>query len=333
MRCTSQFLTHQTPLSQSLAKEASDLSLNSEQIKRAIEATNTLAYLKTLEKSASDRTTEFPVADYNEVIRIASVPESLIKEASFVDAPAAVTPTEEFKTEFPELSQKEIMIGLHKEASINDRALEDCLDESKILAKQLVKLASEIKQDPQALDKLSATVEHDFEKVAYLVFGEPKQKTNTVRGMFKEAGLSKVELLASLYKEANELVAEIRQRQEWQKQAQEVFEQEKQAGLASWAAGKIGAGIGKVVGPVVKAPFKGAAAGARFAGAKVNNAVANTSVGKALTMKKIEPSKTTKRVIGAGTVLAGAAIDASMYKPKVNPNTGNGGDIWDKMNG
>ena len=75
-RCTAIFLTKQASLSEALAKEAMDLELNPDQIHRAIEATNTVAYLKQLEESP-DRTFEFPVADYKEVIAKMVLPEEV----------------------------------------------------------------------------------------------------------------------------------------------------------------------------------------------------------------------------------------------------------------
>lgn len=75
-RCTAVFLNKQASLSEALAKEAMDLELNPDQIKRAIEATNTVAYLKQLEDSP-DRTFEFPVADYKEVIAKMVLPEQV----------------------------------------------------------------------------------------------------------------------------------------------------------------------------------------------------------------------------------------------------------------
>ena len=50
-----QFLNNKIPLSLGLAKQAAAAQLNSDQIKRAVEATNTIAYLKVLSMS-DDRT-------------------------------------------------------------------------------------------------------------------------------------------------------------------------------------------------------------------------------------------------------------------------------------
>jgi hypothetical protein len=330
VRCSRQLTNHGISLNESLAKEASVLGLNSEQVKRAIEATNTISYLATLEKSAGERTTEFPLADYNEVIRAASIPDSLSlqKEASFKDAPAKVEATTPvFHVGFPDLSEKESHIGLHKHAQINDRALEDAIGYSNVVASKLIKLATEIKKDPQGLEKLSAVIETDFEKISSLVFGEFKAKRDTIPAMFKQAELKSVTDMAALYKEATELVFQIAKRKELQKQANEKFMIEKKAGLLS----SIGNFAGKAIGGIVKAPFKavGAIGGAGLKA--VNNAVADTGLGQAAMLAKKPISTGVKRTLAVGSVAAGAALDASMYTPKTNPNTGNGGDVWAKL--
>lgn len=78
--CVTQYMNKQASLSEAIAKEAQCLELNSDQTKRVIEAANTIAYLRQLEKAA-DRTFEFPVADYSEVMGKMCIPE-LQKAAS-----------------------------------------------------------------------------------------------------------------------------------------------------------------------------------------------------------------------------------------------------------
>lgn len=330
VRCTTQFLTNQTSLNSSLAKEAADLGLNSEQVKRAVEATNTLAYLKNLEKSASERTVEFPLADYTEIIRLASMPEALLKEATAPVAEAVVE--SKFEVAFPELTTKEAMIGLHKEASINDRALEDAVAHSNVVRDQLIKSAATLAKDPLALDKLSAVVEADaFEKIARLVFKEDKVKRDTVPSMFKEADLKSSKDIAALYKQACDLVFDIARRTELQKKANAIFEVEKQAGLGSAVGGMAGKALGSLTRLAAKGIMAPPVAAIR-GGAKAGwNAVAKTGVGKALAMTPKTQTMGGKLAVMGVVGGAGAALDASMYKPKQNPTTGNGGDVWNKL--
>jgi hypothetical protein len=78
VKCAAQFMSKQASLSEAISKEAQALQLNPEQIKRSIEATNTITYLRQLE-DAGDRTKEFPLADYKEVMAFMVLPE---KQAS-----------------------------------------------------------------------------------------------------------------------------------------------------------------------------------------------------------------------------------------------------------
>lgn len=78
--CVTKFMQKQASLTEAIAKEAMDLELNSDQTKRVIEATNTIAYLRQLEKAA-DRTFEFDVADYNNVMATMCIPEDMLKAA------------------------------------------------------------------------------------------------------------------------------------------------------------------------------------------------------------------------------------------------------------
>ncbi|HET8686060.1 MAG TPA: hypothetical protein VFM18_05270 [Methanosarcina sp.] len=82
------FINNRVPLSEGLAKQASMNDLNSEQIQRCVEATNTITQLK-LMSVAEDRTFEFPLCKYAEVMVHATFPE-LDKEAGFFDTVRSV---------------------------------------------------------------------------------------------------------------------------------------------------------------------------------------------------------------------------------------------------
>lgn len=78
--CVSQFIQKTASLNEAISKEAQALELNPDQTKRVIEASNTIAYLRQLEKSA-DRTFEFEVADYSKVMAHMCMPEDMLKSA------------------------------------------------------------------------------------------------------------------------------------------------------------------------------------------------------------------------------------------------------------
>ena len=78
------FINNKVPLSHGLAKQASVHELNSEQIQRCVEASNTIAHLKLL-GVAEDRTFEFPLCKFAEVMQHAAAPD-LEKSAGILKA-------------------------------------------------------------------------------------------------------------------------------------------------------------------------------------------------------------------------------------------------------
>lgn len=84
------YINKQVPMNCSIAQRATDLELNPEQIKRVIEAANSIGYLKLL-SMAQDRTFEFPVASYEEVMKEMTMPE-ISKEAQVDTAKEEILP-------------------------------------------------------------------------------------------------------------------------------------------------------------------------------------------------------------------------------------------------
>lgn len=78
------FINNRTPLSEGLAKQAAANDLNCDQIQRCVEASNTIAHLKLL-SVAEDRTFEFPLCKFAEVMEKAATP-NIEKSAGIVSA-------------------------------------------------------------------------------------------------------------------------------------------------------------------------------------------------------------------------------------------------------
>lgn len=89
VKVVSQFMTKQAGLSDSIAYEAKNMELNPEQIKRVIETSNTVAYLRQLE-DAHDRSFEFPVAEYNQVMSHMVLPDMTKIACDTVDNPEKI---------------------------------------------------------------------------------------------------------------------------------------------------------------------------------------------------------------------------------------------------
>lgn len=375
VQCTSDFFNKEIPLNTSLAKQASFRGLNSDQLQRAVEATNTLTYLKSIDV-AKDRTTEFPVADYKEIVKMASIPESILApglntgstvEPSPVEKQASVNVEDKMAFSFPTLTPMEQFVHLRKYAQINNRALERAKDDLEIAGLQLVKLAKEIKQNPQGLEHLSATsIEDDkFEKVAGLVFGKEVKRLDFVSGMFKSAQINSAQSFVDLYKQAETLYGEVEYRTKAQTQIEQGLEKVSFLGAAAKAiravsktltgnsrfieratplavnkpARNLGRMAGSAVGGAVSGTVKtvGTTVGKTVSGLgtyvknKAQNALAGTPVGKELKVPTKAMSPVVKRNLGIATVVGGGVLDASMYTPAVNPAKDMSGRVWDAL--
>lgn len=207
--CVTQFLNKQASLSQAIAKEAQELELNSDQTKRVIEASNTVAYLRQLEKAA-DRTFEFPLADYSEVMSIMCIPTSSLDKQASQEEPEKEDEKKEEKEE-PEDEDKEKAEIQEKKAMLLKEFFRAKSNLEKIacykidLHMQLVDAASVLTKDPIGLEKLAQIVEEDhFNAMTNLCGLEKRAQANVV--------LTDKELLPAikvygLYKEAKQTIA------------------------------------------------------------------------------------------------------------------------------
>jgi len=319
------FLNDKIPLSVGIAKEASAHGFNSEQIKRTIEATNNITYLKMLSE-AEDRTFEFPVANYKEVLAHMVLPDGLPK-TSTPDAQKEVqasAPNLEKTAMDKKAAETEYILGLSKEAQFklleteyesNRKHLEHLSGYSSILAEKLIKQAKLVNADPVAMDKLaSITDENQFSQLSYLVTGDVKTYRNLGSyDMFKEASLREVKALASLHKEACNVVEELKERKNNHARLEPLVKkaafmgigsstpsptipQVKPVNVGQQAGSVIGKGIGKVVKTVAKAPLTAA-----------------------------------KNAKALGGLATGPLLDAVAYDPGVNSTTGLSNDVWSAL--
>jgi hypothetical protein len=334
------FLNDKIPLSQGLAKQAAAYEMNSEQIHRAVEATNSIAYLKVLEMSA-DRTVEFPLCKYAEVMRAVALPEdfsmSKIATAARIAAPLQedgrlpLNSQEEACKMAKDLVAAEQQVYFLKMASENALQLEQLKDRSITIVPELFKAAGVIKADPQGLEKLAAAFEgRDLALLTKLVYGEVINQSNT--GIFKEAELQSVKKVQALVKEAQEVSAGIKEKEELQTRANLV----KQAGIAS-IIGKgvqmFGTGIGKTISTPVSAVAKTMGQAIKNTSSNMVNKVLPTTNKIREGLGKIPLSPTAKKV-GVGAVLGTgllAATDAAVYSPGKNKDTGGSRDAWDTL--
>lgn len=330
------FLNQKVPLSQGLAKQAAYAELNSEQIQRAVEATNSIAYLKILQMS-DDRTVEFPLAKYAEVMSYVAVP-SVEKQASVVTMEKVASTTPQVKEEtVPTFEQTEKLNFFIKEASANKTALENLELESINVQEQLFKQAALIKKDVAWMDKLACvTTEAEFGPLSVLVSGE-KQSYRDLKdlGLFKEANLKQVGQFAELYKQAREIVREMAERKELQKRADDVSRAQRSMfkNPINSAAGSLGKAIGSAAGTVAAAPGKAVGAmGASLKNSFKENLKGMAGEAKPSVSQAAKATSSTLKPVGKAIgSLGGMAMDVAFYDPGKDSSTGRSNDVWDAL--
>lgn len=207
------FLNDKVPLSDGIAKQASELELNSDQIKRVVEASNTIAYLK-LQKEASDKTFEFPVANYEGVMQSMCIPESAT-EAPVADALDKQASLEEEHEYTPD--QNMVQSWLLKSALDNKSKLEKIAVDKEVLYYDMIDAARKLSKQQYALEKLAEVCEEDdFTKLASFFCKEIPTLENRV---FRDSELEEARGLLALYKQAKELLKEEEERTELHKKA------------------------------------------------------------------------------------------------------------------
>lgn len=284
------FLNDKVPLSEGLAKQASLHELNSEQIQRAVEAANSICYLKII-KVAEDRTIEFPLCKTAEVMAHISVPSS--SDHSYTDTQIEKVAAFE-KTEVGySLTPNEQFIMLTKLAAENSMKLETAEGELLVVEHILYKKAELLATDPRAQAKLSH-VGVSLEKVAEI--------TEQVSGsfIFKEADLKLTKEVVALTKRAEELREDIAHRAELQKSA-ELAKKALSLNPLNWA--------GRAIGATVSAPFKMLGRGLKNTVQGVGHKIAPGSISK-------PTGKGIGKVLAAGSVAASVGFDSIMYNPK-----------------
>lgn len=245
VRCASKYMAKQASLNEAISEEGRAMELNSDQLKRVIETTNTVAYLRQLQ-DASDRTFEFPVADYNNVMLKMAMPLNLLdKEAGEKPAqtasPSNIQGSQQVPT--PEFSQQEKVAMLSKELLKCAAVMDDIIHEKARLTKSLLTKSASLGKIDFALEKLAYVVEEqDFSPMANLL-GLEKSASVYKDLVFTDKELDEVTDLYGMYKEAKSLIQKEKDTEEFIKRASNIL-----GSALGWAGSKLGAGVGKVIG-------------------------------------------------------------------------------------
>lgn len=210
------FIDHKISLSDGIAKVASEMELNPDQIKRVVETCNTVTYL-TLQKQAEERDFEFKVADYNGVMAAMTIPSKIdgtVTEAEFKEAQEKQA-SEQYSYEPDEQT---LRAWTTKEWLKNKDMLDKLAYDQAACLMNIGDLAVSFKKDEYALEKLAEiTDEITYIKLATLIGANPKTALRS--HIFKEAELTDARKLVELIKEAQALVKETEERQGLEKRA------------------------------------------------------------------------------------------------------------------
>ncbi len=323
------FLNDKVSLSEGLAKFASHYEMNSEQVQRAVEATNSIAYLKVL-SMADDRTVEFPLCKYAEVMAELTLPAGILEKAAAATTEPKGTETIMEKVasapafEATPLKDVEKQVMFIKLAAQNKRDLQALKEQSMFMGPDLLKAASDLKKDPQALEKLASVVTGvEFQKLSTLVFGTAQTYADT--GLFKTAELKEATGLAGMLKQAEALVADIKHKEGLDKEAFLGAT----ASLFGRAVGTLASAPVKVVGKAIGRSAHNLGQSAKSVGVAAGNKV-RTAVGKAPMPMPVVNKK--RFGLGAGlAVAAGVGFDASMYSPGTDKTTGRSKNVWNTL--
>lgn len=208
------YLKDKKPLTDSVTQLALKDSLTGEQIRRVVETVNQVSYLKLLE-SAEDRTFEFPLASYEDVMAKILSPQEILEQDA-TESPMALMKQAFYEEELVKeageqgldsLPESQRVALLYKQYQANERALEKVACDERALVEKLVGQAERCRGDAEFLDKVAFVTDGDdvvCRKLSKLVFGHVKKASG--QDLFYEDDLKAAKELVGLLKKAEELV-------------------------------------------------------------------------------------------------------------------------------
>ena len=246
VKVVTMFMNKQASLSDAVAEVSLNQSLNPEQIKRLIEASNSIAYLRQLQ-STSDRTFEFPVAEYNQVLSKMALPESL--DTSPTTSPQVVEKQAEAQDFNFDFSEQEKVAMLAREVIGVKGGLEKMAFDKEELTYSLLQASGRLSKDPLALEKLTHVADEDsFKPLSSLLGKTGFEKSASVKEpafghIFKSSELKEAEALCGLYKQAVALLAKEKEMSDFYAKGLEILEKKAFLNPIAGAGWLIGKGI------------------------------------------------------------------------------------------
>lgn len=246
VQAVTDFVSNGTPLSAGIAKIASDQNLNPDQIKRVVEASNTVAHLKLLSGS-QDRTFEFPVAKYETVLGHMVQPDSMTSQQTSEVAGSAYGTGENIKyAEYvPEQSELETYVAKGLLSIKSD--LEKIACEKQVLLLNMEDSIKRLLKTEHPLEKLAEVATEEEYVLISPYFGLEKTASADLdtKLVFTDKELTEARNLVGFIKQAKTLIKE-----EHEKRAFAAAAGRALGSAIGSVASRIGKSIGSVVGTV-----------------------------------------------------------------------------------
>jgi hypothetical protein len=210
VKVASEFLSQGVPLTNGVANVAEENLLNAEQIRRLIEVVNQVTYLKLL-PTAPDRTFEFPLASFEDVLALLTVPQTTVTTAIVESTPDGGETITVIDGDLRDTSEQEKLAYFNRMHYSAQRELVKVADREVILLEAITNAAHRCKEDELFLSKVAHVTEDDkvlFHKVATLVYGEVPEHGSDE--LFYESDLDNAREVIGLLKEAEDLLTQKR---------------------------------------------------------------------------------------------------------------------------
>ena len=150
---TENYLTHNTPLNESIVKLAQTNSLNREQINRVVETANTNVYVKLFNES-NNKYIEFPNADSEKIASVLNPPkESTVIAQDYYTSPAqdkltevSIFPTDKMESQSSSIKEAALLRNFYKLAAQRERIDNALLEVDVCFEQEFDKFTSMVKQ-------------------------------------------------------------------------------------------------------------------------------------------------------------------------------------------
>jgi len=305
------FINHKVPLNEGIAKQASEMELNPDQIKRVVEASNTIAYLR-LQKEAEDKTFEFPVGDYEGVMKTMVLPSGETELRGQTKIAGVMDEVNHFE---PAVDEEQQRSWFRTSMLNNHYQLEKIAVEKEGLAYAILDAARALSKDEYALEKLAEVCEEDvYMKLSCLLTKEADYKLR--ERVFRDSDLNVARELVDIYKQATQLLEEEKERQGLDKRAFSGVKKEFMGGVRNLAKGNIGGAANNAAGGAATALGHGLGGLAGAAGGLGVRTAQGVAAGG--------------RVLGLGKDKMGTAfkgLTAALHEVPADKN------VWDNLQG